>query len=120
MKYSLKSNFLYNFIFGTTMKRVETFDRDVIMIEGDVDNSPIMNIVVTTEQNDYDNFSDIENNVLEETDADVDTRYILQSASGNSNSRNYLILFIISSITSLGGYLIHKYGKHMRACWPRK
>ena len=125
-KSSVKSNFLYHFIFGTKMKRVDTFDREAIMIEGEVNNnsdkaSPKANMVVTTGSNDYDNFSDIENNVLEKTDADVDTRGLLQFGSagtGGSNRRNYLILFILSSITSVGGYLIHKYGKHMRGYCP--
>jgi len=159
-KSSVKSNFLYHFIFGAKMKRVDTFDREAIMIggegegEGQVNNnsdkaSPKANRVVTTGSNDYDNFSDIENNVLhlfssktptswavmnekggllcasemrkgvEKTDADVDTRGLLQFGSAGSGSgRNYLILFILSSITSLGGYLIHKYGKNMRGYCP--
>jgi len=121
-KSSLKSNFLYNFIFGTPMKRVATFERVAIMIDGEAEKSPTAKsptaksppVNVVTE---YDNFTDIEQNGLEETDADVATRGILQSAS-NSNNRNYLILFILSSITGFGGYFVHKYCRHLGAYCP--
>ena len=99
------------------MKRVATFERVAIMIDGEAAKSPTAKSPPVNVVTEYDNFSDIEQNGLEETDADVATRGILQSAS-NSNNRNYLILFILSSITGFGGYFVHKYCRHLGAYCP--